>query len=68
MGTPVQITGVSLGQITKVTFGGVKASSFTVNSATQVTATAPMGAKTGKIATTTPGGTATSKDIFTVTQ
>src|SRR5439155_24542570 len=56
VGTPVTITGVSLKQTTKVTFGGVKATSFTVNSDTKVTATVPTGAVTGKIAITTPGG------------
>jgi uncharacterized repeat protein (TIGR03803 family) len=67
VGTVVTITGVSLTQTTAVSFGGVKASSFTVNSDTQVTATVPTGAKTGKIAITTPGGTATSPTSFAVT-
>jgi len=66
IGTQVVITGVSLRQTTKVTIGG-KAASFTVNSDTQVTATVPTGAKTGKIVITTPGGTATSATSFTVT-
>ncbi len=47
--TPVVITGVSLTQTTKVTFGGVKATTFTVNSETEVTATVPTGAKTGHL-------------------
>lgn len=68
VGTPVTITGVSLKQASKVAFGGVKATTFTVNSDTQVTATVPTGAKTGKITITTPGGTATSPTVFTVTQ
>ncbi|HEV2397766.1 MAG TPA: choice-of-anchor tandem repeat GloVer-containing protein [Candidatus Sulfotelmatobacter sp.] len=67
VGTVVTITGVSLTQTTKVTFGGVKATSFTVNSDRQVTATVPSGAKTGKIVITTPGGTAKSPTTFTVT-
>jgi uncharacterized repeat protein (TIGR03803 family) len=67
VGTVVTITGVSLTQATKVTFGGVAATSFTVNSDTQVTATVPSGAKTGKIVITTPGGTASSSTDFTVT-
>jgi uncharacterized repeat protein (TIGR03803 family) len=66
VGTPVEITGTGLTQTTKVTFGGVAASSFTVNSDTQVTATVPTGAKTGKIVVTTKGGSATSKTSFTV--
>jgi uncharacterized repeat protein (TIGR03803 family) len=68
VGTPVMITGVSLMQTTKVTFGGVKATTFTVNSDKLVTANVPTGAKTGKIAITTPGGTAVSSAVFTVTQ
>ena len=68
VGTPVIITGVSLTQTTKVTFGGVKATTVTVNSDTQVTANVPTGAMTGKIVITTPGGTAASAAVFTVTQ
>ena len=68
VGTVVTITGVSLTQTTKVTFGGVAATNFTVNSDTQVTATVPTGAKTGKLAVTTAGGVATSSEVFTVTQ
>jgi uncharacterized repeat protein (TIGR03803 family) len=67
VGTSVTITGVSLSQTTKVTFGGVKAA-FTVKSDTQVTATVPSGAATGRIAITTPGGTAKSATNFNVTQ
>jgi uncharacterized repeat protein (TIGR03803 family) len=67
VGTVVPITGVSLTQTSKVTFGGVAAKTFTVNSDTLVTATVPSGAKTGKIAITTQGGTATSSGTFTVT-
>jgi len=65
VGTQVTITGSGFIGATKVTFGGVKATSYTVNSGTQITATVPTGAITGKIAVTTPGGTA-SKGIFTV--
>ncbi len=67
VGTAVTIVGVSLTQTTKVAFGGVAATSFTVNSDTQVTATVPTGAKTGKIAITTAGGSASSPTNFTVT-
>ncbi len=66
VGTPVVIVGTGLTGATKVTFGGVKATTFTVNSGTQITATVPSGALTGKIAVTTAGGAATSKNVFTV--
>jgi uncharacterized repeat protein (TIGR03803 family) len=67
VGTSVAITGVSLKQATKVAFGGVVATSITVNSDKQVTATVPTGALTGHITINTPGGGAVSKGIFTVT-
>jgi hypothetical protein len=41
VGTPVVITGTGLKQTTTVKFGGVKATTFTVNSDTQVTLTYP---------------------------
>jgi uncharacterized repeat protein (TIGR03803 family) len=66
VGTPVMITGTGLTQTTKVTFDGVAATTLTVNSDTQVTADVPTGAKTGKIAVTTAGGTASSAAKFTV--
>ena len=68
VGTTVTITGVSLKQTTEVTFDGVAATAFTVDSATKVTVMVPAGANTGTIAITTPGGTATSAASFTVTE
>jgi hypothetical protein len=67
VGTVVAINGVSLSQTTQVTFGGFAATTFTVNSDTQVTATVPSGAVTGTIGVTTPGGTTASLGTFTVT-
>lgn len=66
VGTSVVITGTSLLQTSAVKFGGVAATAFTVNSDTQVTATVPTGAVTGKISITTPGGTGSSTTVFTV--
>ena len=65
VGTPVTITGTNFTNVTSVMFGS-KTAGFTVNSATQITATVPKGAKTGRISVTTPGGTATSSTNFTV--
>ena len=65
-GTQVVILGSGLTEASEVTFGGVKATAFVVNSASQITATVPTGALTGPIAITTPGGTATSSGTFTV--
>jgi uncharacterized repeat protein (TIGR03803 family) len=67
VGTSVTITGTGLINTTKVTFGGVAATTVTINSDTQVTAAVPTGAKSGRIVITTPGGKATSATSFTVT-
>jgi uncharacterized repeat protein (TIGR03803 family) len=65
VGTSVTITGTGLSQATKVAFNKISAT-FTVNSDTQITATVPTGATTGKIVVTTKGGSATSSTNFTV--
>jgi uncharacterized repeat protein (TIGR03803 family) len=67
VGTSVAITGNTFTGATGVTFGGVSATSLQVISDTQVDALVPTGAVTGPIAVTTPGGTATSTEHFTVT-
>jgi uncharacterized repeat protein (TIGR03803 family) len=67
VGSQVTIGGSSFTGATKVVFGGGKSATFTVNSDSQITATVPTGAKTGKIQVTTPGGTASSPTSFTVT-
>jgi uncharacterized repeat protein (TIGR03803 family) len=66
-GTRVVITGSGLTGTNRVAFGGVAATTFTVNSDTQVTATVPAGAATGRITVTTPTGSASSSASFTVT-
>jgi uncharacterized repeat protein (TIGR03803 family) len=66
-GITVTINGTELTQTTQVTFDGVKATTFAVKSDSEVTADVPAGAKTGKIAVTTPGGAVTSSGTFTVT-
>jgi uncharacterized repeat protein (TIGR03803 family) len=67
VGTSVKISGNSFTGTTAVTFGGVAATSFQVIKDTEVDAFVPAGAVTGKIAVTTPGGTATTATNFTVT-
>lgn len=65
-GTSVVITGTNFTGASAVSFNGVPATSYNVNSATQITATLPVGATTGAISVTTAGGTATSSSAFTV--
>ncbi|MHB8520025.1 MAG: hypothetical protein ACYDH9_04640 [Limisphaerales bacterium] len=65
-GTVVTITGVNLTGASQVSFAGAASSVLTVNSSTQITATVPPGATTGRITITTPNGLATSADVFSV--
>lgn len=66
-GDSVVITGTGLIQASAITVGGVRVTAYTVNSDKQLTVKVPTGAKTGKIAVTTPGGKSTSSATFTVT-
>jgi uncharacterized protein (TIGR03437 family) len=61
----LQSNGTGLKQATKVEFNG-KSASFTVVSDTEITATVPTGAATGKIKVTTKGGSVASSTNFTV--
>jgi len=65
VGTVVTFHGTGLTQTTKVTIDKISAS-FTVVSDSEISATVPAGAATGKIAVTTKGGSATSSTSFTV--
>src|SRR2546425_6739622 len=53
-GTSVAISGTNFSGATAVTFNGVSAPGFTVNSATAIQAQVPAGATTGPIGVTTP--------------
>ncbi|MEV4510246.1 IPT/TIG domain-containing protein [Dactylosporangium sp. NPDC049525] len=60
-GTSVTITGTALAGASAVTFGGVNATSYTVDGATQITAVSPAGTVGAKnVVVTTPGGTSTA--------
>jgi uncharacterized repeat protein (TIGR03803 family) len=66
VGTTVTIAGTGLAQTTAVTFDKIPATSIPTKSDTRVTVVVPSGAKTGKLAITTNGGSATSAASFTV--
>jgi len=66
-GTTVVITGTNFFIVTAVNFGSNPAGSFTVNSPTQITATAPAGTGTVDVTVTAAGGTSATNaaDRFT---
>ena len=66
VGTTVTITGKNFTGITSVMFNGVEASSFTVVSATRITAVVPAGATRGKITVSNPSKSATSRSSLTI--
>ncbi|MET4076349.1 reprolysin-like metallopeptidase [Hymenobacter sp. UYCo722] len=66
-GATVVIRGVGFTGTSRVTFDGI-AATFTLNSATQITATVPVGATTGPVAVTTPVSTGQSASSFVVIQ
>jgi hypothetical protein len=64
-GTTVTITGTNLTGATAVTFGGTAATSFTVDSPTQITAVTPArSAGAADVVVTTPDGTDTEAGAF----
>jgi IPT/TIG domain len=56
-GTSVTIKGTNFSEVSGVKFGATNATSYTVNSIGQITATAPAGTGTVDVTVTTPGGT-----------
>ncbi|MGI4760329.1 MAG: IPT/TIG domain-containing protein [Janthinobacterium lividum] len=67
VGTSVTITGTNLTGASSLTLNGLSVGSFTVVDAGTLTFVVPVGATSGLLAVTTPGGTATSTTAFTVT-
>lgn len=65
-GTVVAINGANFTGATAVQFSGVDAASFSIVSATQITATVPAAAATGVVSVFTPSGNAVSTGVFTV--
>ena len=66
VGAPVMLTGTSFTGAISVKFNG-QPSAFTVQGDTSISTTVPVGATTGPLSVTSPGGTATSSGTFTVT-
>jgi len=62
-GTSVVITGSNLSGATAVSFGATAATGFSINSATQITATSPAGTGTVDVTVTTPGGTSATSAV-----
>ena len=67
VGTTVVITGTGFTGATAVNFGSIAATSFTVDSDTQITAIVPAGFAHSPIKVTTAGGTGKSATNFVVT-
>lgn len=66
VGDAVVITGTGFSGVTDVKFGGVSAVTYTVDSATQITATIPAGALSGAVSVTASSGAGSSSASFTV--
>ena len=67
VGANVLINGTNLTAVTGVQFNGVAASVWKLVSATQISATVPLGASTGAVRVSTATASATSSSAFTVT-
>jgi hypothetical protein len=67
VGTSVLINGTNLSAVTSVQFNGVAASVWKLVSASQISATVPLGATTGSVKVSTATASATSSTAFSVT-
>ena len=68
VGIVVTISGSNFAGVTAVRFNGFEATTYTVDSLTQISATVPTTASTGAVTVSTPRGTATSSRNFTILQ
>jgi len=66
-GNTITLNGSGFLGATSISFNGVDAPSFSINSATSLTVTVPSNAASGLITVTSPGGTATSSGNITIT-
>ncbi|MEV5385972.1 IPT/TIG domain-containing protein, partial [Streptomyces sp. NPDC052721] len=64
-GTTVTITGTGFTSVLAVRFGAKAATSFTVNSSTQITAVTPSGTGAVNVSVSTSQGTSTQSVTFT---
>jgi hypothetical protein len=67
VGATVVLTGKGLSDVTSLTFAGIPDPTFRVDGPTQITATVPTGALSGRISVTSPTGPADTASAFTVT-
>lgn len=66
IGATITINGTNFGVNTTVQFNGVYSGTVSVSSPTSLTTVVPVGASTGKLTVTTPGGSVVSSTDFTV--
>ena len=66
VGESIVITGTRLGSVTDVTFNGLSAQSFVIDSESQITATIPTGAVAGPVELVTQSGVGISDSEFTI--
>lgn len=65
-GASIVINGSNFSNVSRVRFSGGMEAAFTVQSATRLSTTVPLGAVTGPVTVTTPGGDSESGASFTV--
>ena len=66
VGTSITLTGSSFTTATNVSFNGIIAPSFSINSDTSITVAVPVGATTGLVSVTNRNSTVNSSSSFTV--